>query len=199
MMSYRARFTQMIDGTQAEYLALEKLEHEYIQTLPQRICQSLMALQSGLGGYAVDRLEHSLQTATRAERDGADEELVVAALIHDIGDELSPMNHAELAAAIIKPYVRPQVTWIVEQHGLFQSYYFNHHYGKDRNGRERYRAHPWFDACEQFCLRWDQASFDPNYQSYDLDHFKPLLEKIFLRTAFGEHTHADAIPLTLTR
>jgi len=194
-MTFTARFTQMIDGTTEEYLALEKMEHEYLATLPDRILSALSQLKTGLGGYAVDRLTHSLQSATRAERDGADEEWVLAALVHDIGDELSPMNHSEIAAAIIKPYVRPQVTWVVEQHGLFQSYYFNHHYGKDRHGRERFRDHPWFNDCEQFCLRWDQSSFDPHYPTMPLTHFEPLVRKIFTRQAFGEHIHQSAIAI----
>jgi predicted HD phosphohydrolase len=194
-MTSVARFTQMIDGTTEEYLALEALEHEYVAALPDRIIQQLLQLKTGLGGYAVDRLTHSLQSATRALRDGADDELIVGALIHDIGDELSPMNHSEVAAAIIRPYVRPQVTWIIEQHGLFQSYYFNHHYGKDRNGRDRFRDHPWFNDCEQFCFRWDQSSFDPNYPNLSLDDFKPYVERIFRRPAFSHYTQAAAIPL----
>jgi len=194
-MTYTARFTQMIDGTTEEYLELEKLEHEYLKTLPDRITHSLLALKTGLGGYAVDRLTHSLQSATRAERDGADDEWVIAALIHDIGDELSPMNHSEIAAAILKPYVRAQVTWVVEQHGLFQGHYFNHHYGKDRHGRERFRDHPWFNDCEQFCFRWDQSSFDPQYDTLPLEHFKPLIHRIFTRQAFGAHTQHPPIAI----
>jgi len=131
----------------------------------------------------VSRLGHSLQAATRALTDGADDELVLAALVHDLGDELAPCNHAELAAAIVRPYVRAEVTWIVEQHGLFQTYYYAHHTGGDRLQRERLRGHRWYDACVAFCERWDQASFDPGYPSRPLEYFVPLVERIFRREA----------------
>jgi len=115
--------------------------------------------------------------------DGADDELILAALIHDIGDELAPYNHAEFAAAIIRPYVRAEVTWIVEQHGLFQNYYYVHHLGGDRDGRDRFKDHQWYAACAAFCERWDQASFDPDYPSRPLQAFEPLVRKILSRPA----------------
>jgi predicted HD phosphohydrolase len=176
-------FRQMKDGTRADYELLEHYEQDYARALPQRILDALGKLDQGLAGYPLTRLAHSLQTATRALHDGADDELVVAALVHDIGDDLAPYNHAELAAAILRPYVRPEVTWIVERHGLFQSYYYAHHYGRDRHGRERFRGHPWFDACAAFCERWDQASFDPQYPTEPLERFVPLVRAIFGRPA----------------
>jgi predicted HD phosphohydrolase len=152
-----------------------------VRSLPDRILAALRKLDQSLQGYQVTRLGHSLQTATRALRDGADDELIVAALIHDVGDDLSPYNHAEIAAGIIRPYVRAEVTWIVEQHGLFQTYYYAHHYGRDRNGRERFSGHPWYQACKDFCAKWDQASFDPGYASLPLTTFEPRLREIFSR------------------
>jgi predicted HD phosphohydrolase len=116
-------------------------------------------------------------------RDGADEELIVAALIHDIGDELAPYSHQEIAAGILRPYVRPEVTWIVEQHALFQNYYYVHHFGGDRNARDRYRGHPWYEACRSFCANWDQNSFDPAYRSERLSYFELLVRRIFSRPA----------------
>ncbi len=175
------RFTEMRHGTREDYELLEVYEREYVSGLPGRILASLERLSGSLGGYPVTRLEHSLQAATRARRDGADDELVVAALIHDVGDELAPLNHAQIAAAIIRPYVRPQVTWIVEQHGLFQSYYFAHHLGGNRDGRERFRGHPWYQACRDFCANWDQNSFDPKYHWDALESFEPLVRRIFSR------------------
>jgi predicted HD phosphohydrolase len=151
--------------------------------LPDRLIAGLEKLRTGLGGYPVDRYTHSLQTATRAWRDGADVELVVAALLHDMGDDLSPFDHASLAAAIIRPYVRPEVTWIVEQHGLFQSYYFVHHYDQNRHARDRFRDHPWFESCAAFCERWDQTSFDPDYPTEPLSRFEPMLREVFARPA----------------
>jgi predicted HD phosphohydrolase len=178
-------FTQMKDGTREDYELLETYEREYLRELPERILAALGGLKTGLGGYPVSRLEHSLQTATRAQRDGADDELVVAALVHDIGDDLAPNNHAELAAGILRPYVRPEVTWIVEQHGLFQSYYYAHHLGGNRDGRERLRDHPWYQACLEFCANWDQSSFDPHYPWEPLEAFAPLVRRVFTRKAWA--------------
>jgi predicted HD phosphohydrolase len=177
-------FTEMEHGTREDYQLLEVYEREYAGGLPGRIMASLKQLSGSLGGYAVTRLEHSLQAATRARKDGADDELVVAALIHDVGDELAPFNHSEIAAGIIRPYVRPQVAWIVEQHGLFQSYYYAHHAGGDRFGRERLREHRWYQACRDFCADWDQNSFDSKYPWEPLESFEPLVNKIFMRKAW---------------
>jgi predicted HD phosphohydrolase len=177
-------FTQMKHGTREDYELLEHHERDYLRMLPDRIMGALEALRGGLGGYPVTRLEHSLQAATRARRDGADTELIVAALIHDIGDDLAPFNHAEIAAAALRPFVRAEVTWIVAQHGLFQSYYYAHHLGGDRNGRDRHREHRWYRACEAFCADWDQSSFDPGYRSDALESFEPLVREIFTRKAW---------------
>jgi predicted HD phosphohydrolase len=173
----------MKDGTREDYLLLDQSERNYAVGLPDRVLAALRKLDHSLEGYPVSRLSHSLQVATRAIEDNADEELVVAALIHDIGDELAPYNHAEFAAAILRPYVRPEVTWIVEQHGLFQTYYYVHHTGGDRHARERLKGHQWFDACAAFCERWDQASFDPDYATRPLEAFEPLVRRIFSREA----------------
>jgi predicted HD phosphohydrolase len=178
------RFTQMKDGTREDYELLELHERDYLRTLPERIVSAVQALETGLGGYPVTRLEHSLQAATRAKRAGADTEMIVAALIHDMGDDVAPFNHAGIAAAVLRPYVRPEVTWIVEQHGLFQSYYYLHHLGGDREGREKYRDHRWYQACKDFCANWDQSSFDPSYRAEPLESFVPLVREIFTRKAY---------------
>lgn len=174
-------FRQMKDGTKEDYLLLDEAEKKYAAGLPQRVLEGLCKLDHSLEGYPVSRLEHSLQAATRALRDNADEEMIVAALVHDIGDELAPYNHAEVAAGILRPYVRPEVTWIVAQHGLFQNYYYVHHFGGDRNARERLRDHPWYESCAHFCAAWDQCSFDPDYPTESLATFEPLLRRIFAR------------------
>jgi predicted HD phosphohydrolase len=176
-------FHRMQDGTREDYALLDRAERSYVQALPERLLEALRKLDHTLQGYPVTRLGHSLQTATRALRDGADDELIVAALIHDVGDDLSPYNHSEIAAAIIRPYVRPEVTWIVEQHGLFQTYYYAHHYDRDRHAREKFRGHPWYQACKDFCANWDQCSFDPSYPSEPLAAFEPRLREIFSRPA----------------
>jgi predicted HD phosphohydrolase len=176
-------FYRMEDGTREDYALLERAERDYVRALPDRVLAALLKLDNSLQGYPVSRLGHSLQTATRALRDGADDELIVAALIHDVGDDLAPYNHSEIAAGILRPYVRPQVTWIIEQHGLFQSYYYAHHYGRDRNGRERFRDHPWYQDCKDFCANWDQCSFDPGYPSEPLRTFESRVREIFSRPA----------------
>ncbi|MGO9039374.1 MAG: HD domain-containing protein [Steroidobacteraceae bacterium] len=177
-------FTRMQDGTREDYRLLERHERDYLRELPERILAALGKLKDSYGGYPLSRLDHSLQAATRAKNDGADDELVVAALIHDVGDDLAPCNHAELAAAIIRPYVRAEVTWIVEQHGLFQSYYYAHHLGGSRDGRGRFLGHPWYRACEAFCANWDQCSFDPEYPWQPLGSFEPMVRRIFTRRAY---------------
>lgn len=184
-------FRRMEDGTREDYELLDQSEKDYAAGLPGRILQAVRQLDHSLAGYPVSRLGHSLQTATRALNDGADDELIVAALIHDVGDELAPYNHAEIAAAILRPYVRPEVTWIVEQHGLFQTYYYVHHTGGDRNMRERLRGHKWFDACVAFCHRWDQVSFDPDYPTKPLEVFEPYVHRVFSRPAHDPRYTAE--------
>jgi len=176
-------FHRMEDGTREDYELLERLDRVYVQSLPDHVLGALLKLGNTLQGYQVSRLSHSLQAATRALRCGADDELVVAALIHDVGDELAPYNHAEIAAGILRPYVRAEVTWIVEQHGLFQTYYYAHHYGGNRDAREEFREHRWYQACKDFCANWDQCSFDPKYPSEPLEAFEPLVRRIFSRPA----------------
>lgn len=186
-------FSQMIDGTPADYEMLAELEQDHVSTLPNRILKSLEGLADGLVGYKIDRLQHSLQSATRAEADGASLDWIVAALVHDIGDELAPMNHSEFAASLLRPYVSEEITWVIEKHGLFQSYYYAHHLGMDRNGRDRYQDHPYYDACVRFCERWDQASFDPDYPTKPLSYFAPMVHEVFSRpVSFDSSTGADS-------
>ena len=186
-------FIRMDEGSIEDYQLLHTLEQRYVEKLPDRILTALDGLKDSLAGYKVTRLEHSLQTATRAEKHGADDELIVAALIHDIGDDLAPENHSQMAAAIIRPYVREQVTWILEMHGIFQMVYYADKLGLNPDERERYRGHKWFDDAEQFCRDWDQLSFDPDYPTLPLSHFKGRVRAIFSRPAFDpEILHATA-------
>jgi predicted HD phosphohydrolase len=186
-------FRRMEDGTREDYELLNKAEVEFARRLPDHVLGALAKLDHSLEGYPVSRLEHSLQTATRALRDGADDELIVAALIHDVGDELAPHNHAAIAAEILRPYVRAEVTWVVEQHGVFQSYYYAHHLGGNRHGRDAFRDHPWYRACADFCANWDQCSFDPDYPWEPLARFEPLVRDIFSRPAH-DPKHVKAPP-----
>ena len=177
-------FIAMKDGNKEEYVFLQKLEHDYIRGLPDRLLVALERLGDSLQGYKVSRLEHSLQSATRAENDGADIETIVAALVHDIGDELAPENHSQMAASILRPYVRAEVTWVVEMHGLFQMQYYAHFYDKDPSGHLAYKDHPWFASCQRFCEVYDQSAFDPAYPTKPLSHFEPMLREVFSRKPF---------------
>ena len=174
-------FRQMKDGTVEDYELLESYETAYAADLPDRILSRLEGLKDGLSGYQVNRLEHSLQTATRAMRDGADVDWIVAALIHDLGDDLAPQNHDTLAAAIIAPYVRDECTWAVKHHGIFQFKYYGDKVGLDPDAREKYAGHPHYDVTVRFCEDWDQASFDPDYDSEPLSTFAPMVRAVFTR------------------
>ena len=179
------KFTQMKYGSKEEYLLLDEYEKEYINGTADRILKFMKGLTSTLEGYKISRLEHSLQAATRAFNDNADEEMVVATLLHDIGDELAPLNHSEYAAAVLKPYVSEKTHWIIEKHGEFQLYYYAHHLGKNRNQRDKYKGHKYYQDTVDFCEKWDQASFDPDYESKTLEFFTPMLKKIFARKPYS--------------
>jgi predicted HD phosphohydrolase len=172
-------FTRMVDATPEDYAVIGRHALDFVQGLPDRILRHLALLAGDTGGYAVDRLTHSLQTATRAYRDGRDEEYVVCALVHDIGDTLASLNHAELAAVIVQPFVSEENHWIVKHHGIFQGYYFFHHLGLDRNLRDRYRDHPLWQACAHFCGAYDQNSFDPGFDTLSLEFFEPMVRRVF--------------------
>ncbi len=177
-MAPRAKFHAMTECTAEDWRAVGEAHASFDQALADRLLASLRSLDDGQSGFAVSRLEHSLQTASRAQRDGRDDEYVVCALIHDVGDQLAPMNHAEIGAAVMRPYVSEANHWMMEKHGIFQGYYFFHHIGLDPNMREQFRGHPHFEYCAQFCHRYDQNSFDPNYESMPLEAFEPILRRI---------------------
>lgn len=139
------------------------------------LLEQLGYLRNDHGGFPVDRLEHSLQTATRAQRDGRDDEYVLCALVHDVGDTLAPFNHPAIGAAILKPFVSEANHWMVEHHGIFQGYYFWQHIGLDRNTREHYRDSPYWEYTEEFCAKYDQTAFDADYRSESLEHFEPIV------------------------
>ncbi|WP_119167931.1 HD domain-containing protein [Algihabitans albus] len=175
-------FTRMEDGTVEDYALLAREEERLkTATFADNVLNLLKTLEGPKLGYKIDRYQHSLQTATRAERDGAEEEVVVAALLHDIGDTLAPDNHAEFAATLLKPYVTQRTWWIVQYHGIFQGYYFWHHLGGDRDAREQHRGHPHFEACADFCAKWDQTAFDPDYDTAALHHFEPMVRRLLDR------------------
>lgn len=172
-------FIAMAEGTAEDYRLLDRCEARFMTGLVDRILDHLLLLKDGYGGYKIDRYQHSLQTATRAQRAGADEETIVAALLHDIGDTIAPLAHGPMGAAILSPYVSPETAWMIEKHPVFQGYHYFHHYEMDRKAREKYRGHPAFERTCRFCDEWDQASFDPAYDTLPLDAFTPMLRRTF--------------------
>ena len=177
-MSKKVAFTAMDHGTKADYDLVFAHHDALAADLADRVLGWLTSLD-GDSPYKISRLDHCLQTATRAEMDGADNETIACALLHDIGDALGPANHSQIAAALLAPYVSEKNHWIVKHHGIFQGYYWFHHYGHDRDARDKYRDHEFYDACVEFCARWDQPSFDPDFETLPLEHFAPLVHELF--------------------
>ncbi len=179
-MKSKVQFTAMEHGSQADYDLV--LAHEAAQTARQAdsVLGWLRAMD-GASPYQISVLDHCLQTATRAERDGADDETIACALLHDIGGVLAPTNHSRVAAALLEPFVSEKNAWIVRHHGLFQGYYWFQYAGMDRNARDKYRDHAHYEACIEFCARWDQVSFDPDYDTQPLEHFEPLVRELFAK------------------
>lgn len=178
-------FTAMKSGTLEDYKLLEELERPFHAGTADRVLKELAAqAEETLAGYQISRLEHALQAATRARRDGADIDWVVGALLHDIGDRLAPQNHDRMAAEILRPFVRDEVAWVVEHHGIFQMVYYAHHYGWDPEARQTFKDHPCFDSCAAFCERWDQSSFDPEYPTEPLESFVQDVRTVFGRRAY---------------
>lgn len=180
----QVKFTAMKDGDKDDYEFLGRHEVEYAKGTADRLLKAMEGLDESLSGYQVTRLEHSLQAATRAWRDGADIDWVVSALLHDVGDIFAPYNHDEYAAAILRPFVREQCAWVVEKHGDFQLVYYGTHVGADPEKRQKYKGHKYYDDCAEFCERWDQSSFDPDYDMKPLAFFAPMVREVFAREAY---------------
>lgn len=182
-------FTEMKHGTKEDYLLLHELEKPFLALTPDRILDELNRQGDiTLAGYKITRLEHGLQSATRACREGADVDWIIGALLHDIGDGLAPQNHDRMSAEVIRPFVREEVSWVVEHHGIFQMIYYGHHYNWDPNARDRFKDHPCFQSCADFCERWDQSSFDPDYSSEPIGFFEPMIREVFQRKAYAPET-----------
>lgn len=175
----RAKFSAMTEGTQEDWMVIASNYLPFAARGGERILTHLKLLQDDHGGFPVDRLEHSLQTATRAYRDGRDEEYVVCALLHDIGDLLGAHNHPDIAAAIVKPFVSAENHWMVEHHGIFQGYYYFDYLGMDKNLREQHRGHPHFDRTAEFCEKYDQNSFATDFDTMPLEAFEPMVHRLF--------------------
>ena len=177
-------FTEMKNGSKDDYQLLEKYEKNFERQTASRVLNYLSKQTSTLEGYKISRLEHALQAATRAYKNKESEEMIVATLLHDIGDDLAPMNHSQYAASILRPYVSEKTYWIILHHGLFQTYYSAHHLDRDRNARDKFKDHKHYTATVDFCEKYDQCSFDPNFKNMSLKDFEPLVKKIFSRDPY---------------
>ena len=175
----RAKFRSMDEGTAEDWAVIGSHFFPYAKGLPERVLDHLRLLDGDYGGFPIDRLQHSLQTATRAHRGGESEDYVVMALLHDIGDTLGTLNHPDIAAAIVKPFVDEKLLWMCEHHGIFQGYYFFHYLGMDRDMREQFRGHPHFEDTARFCELYDQTAFDEAYETAPLDFFEPMVRRVF--------------------
>ena len=177
----RAGFRSFQESTKEDWALIMAQRGELEAALPDRILEQFEYLRNDYGGFPVDRLEHSVQTATRAERAGRDDEYVLCGLLHDLGDPLTPYNHPDVGAAVLKPFVSEANHWMVAKHGIFQGYYFWHHLGGDRNTRDQYAGHEHYERCEEFCSEYDSPAFDPSYDSNPLEHYEPLIREFFGR------------------
>ena len=175
----RATFSNMADSTAEDWKLISAEYLPFGKALPERVLAHLKLLSGDYGGFAVDRMTHSLQTATSAHRAGKHEEYVVCALLHDIGDTLGSYNHPDVGAAILKPFVSAENHWMVEKHGIFQGYFFFQHLGMDRNMREQFRGHPCFEKTAEFCERYDGPAFDPGAETLPLEFFEPMVRRVF--------------------
>jgi predicted HD phosphohydrolase len=188
----RAQFKAMAEGTQDDWMKIAAAAAPFNRDLPNRVIAHLKMLEGDCGGFAVDRLEHSLQSATLAYRDGMDEEYVVCALLHDIGDIMASANHAELGATVLRPFVSDDNWWMLHHHGIFQGYYFFHYLGLDRNMRDQFHGHPAFEKTAMFCARHDQNAFDPNYDTMPLEAFVPMVQRVMARPKRSIYLRPDA-------
>ena len=184
----RASFTSFEEATAEDWAIITPQIRHTQNLVADRVIELMRALETDFGGFPVNRLEHSLQTATRAERDGKDDEYVLCALLHDIGDTVSPFNHPDIAAGILKPFVSEANHWMVEHHGIFQGYYFWDYIGLDGNAREAFRDSPYFEYTEEFCAKYDQTAFDADYKSEPLEHYEPLIRQFLTVPLEGGRT-----------
>ncbi|MDR3616134.1 MAG: hypothetical protein P4L53_21425 [Candidatus Obscuribacterales bacterium] len=175
----KATFNRMDESKPTDWQIIAGSMRPFVADLPNRVLKHLQLLSGDYGGFQIDRLQHCLQTATRAHQDGKDEEYVVCCLLHDMGDLLGPLNHADIAAAVLKPFVSEQNHWMVEHHAIFQGYYFFQYLGLDRNMRDQFKQSPLYDYTLEFCDKYDQNSFDPDFKNMSLDEFVPMLKRLF--------------------
>ena len=195
-MKHHATFTRMEDSTAADWQAIGGEFMQFASKLPDRIITHLRLLENDYGGFPVDRYTHCLQTATRALKDGRDEEYVVCALLHDIGDTLGSFNHADIAAAILQPFVSEDNHWMVKHHAIFQGYYFFDHIGLDRHLRDNFKSHPAYERTAEFCALYDNPAFDPRGDTLPLAEFEPLLRRVMAQPRQSLYKAASVLKTT---
>ena len=196
-MQHKANFLRMQDSTQADWQLIGGEFMQFTTGLPDRVIKHLQILEGDYGGFPVDRYTHCLQTATRALKDGRDDEYVVCALLHDIGDTLGSFNHPDIAAAILKPFVSDENHWMVQHHGIFQGHYFFHHIGLDRNLRDNFKAHPSYERTAEFCELYDNPAFDPKAETLPIEEFEPMLRRLMAQPRSSVHKAALKAPPTV--
>ncbi|WP_444633170.1 HD domain-containing protein [Cupriavidus oxalaticus] len=192
-MTKHATFSHIGESTPEDWAIITGEFRPYAARLAGRVIEHLRVLEGDCGGFPVDRLEHCLQTATLAHRDGRDEEYVVCALLHDIGDTLGSYNHPDIAAAMLKPFVKPEYTWMVQHHGIFQGFYFFHNLQLDPNMREQFRDQPQlFDLTAEFCEKYDAPAFKKDFETLPLSFFEPMLRRVFSQSRNSMYVKKDA-------
>lgn len=189
----QAQFTHMKDGTKEDWQIIAQNFGEFAKELPDRVMDHLLLLRGDFGGFPVDRLTHCLQTATLAHRDGKDDEYVVCALLHDIGDTLGTYNHADVAAVLLEPFVSEANHWMVKHHAIFQGYYFFHYLGMDRDMREQYNENPHFKRTLEFVSKYDSPAFDPDAETLPLSYFEPMVRKVFAQPVRSLYKEAEGV------
>jgi len=189
----QATFTHMKDGKAEDWQIIASSFGEFAKGLPERILTHLKLLEGDFGGFPVDRLTHCLQTATLAHRDGKDDEYVVCALLHDIGDTLGSYNHADVAAVLLEPFVSEANHWMVKHHAIFQGYFFFHYLGLDRDMREQYRDHPHFEQTIEFVHKYDSPAFNPEAETLPLSYFEPMVRQVFARPVRSLYKDAEGV------
>ena len=189
----QATFTHMKDGKAEDWQIIASSFGEFAKALPDRILSHLKMLEGDFGGFPVDRLTHCLQTATLAHQDGKDDEYVVCALLHDIGDTLGTYNHADVAAVLLEPFVSDANHWMIKHHAIFQGYFFFHYLGMNRDMRDQYRDHPHFERTIEFVHKYDSPAFDPDAETLPLSYFEPMVRQVFAQPVRSLYKEAESV------
>ena len=187
----KVSYIRMDEGTVEDYALAATLARPFMAATPERLLAFMETLHHTFPGGQIDRYAHCLQTATRAEDAGECEEIIVAGLLHDIGDSIAPHNHADVGADILRPFVSRHTYWMLKHHGIFQGYYFWDKIGKDKDERDRYRDHPAYEMTVRFTGDYDQMAFDPAYETRPIEYFEPMVKRIFARVPWGAQTRED--------